>query len=118
MGFIPTEDGLERLLGASDGGTDGGLGDEARIDSGALRLSLAVLEDAMRCVLKHHESRRREQREAAREALSWIESDDIGFPFAFVNLCHALRLEPTWVRALVNQRLAAQREHRERRRAA
>jgi len=118
LGLIQTEDGFERWFGGADGSSDGGLGDQARIDSGALRLSLAVLEDAMRCVLKHHESRRREQRAAAREALSWIESDDIGFPFAFVNLCHALRLEPEWVRALVNQRLNSQREHRERRRAA
>ena len=65
----PSAAGGERWFGGADGSSDGGLGDQARIDSGALRLSLAVLEDAMRCVLKHHEARRREQRAAARYVL-------------------------------------------------
>ena len=104
---------FEAFVGLAMADFDDGLSPtEPHLDSGALRLSLAVLEDAMRCAIRHHGSRNRQQREAAREALSWIQSDAADFPFAFVNICDALRLEPDWIRWLVTRRLSEQDERR------
>ena len=43
-----------------------------RLETGEMRLALAILEDALRCALRHHDSRITEQRLAAREAMDWI----------------------------------------------
>jgi hypothetical protein len=69
-----------------------------RLESGELRLALAILEDALRCALRHHDSHIAEQRTAAREAMEWIRSDDDSPPFTFVRLCQLFDLDPDWVR--------------------
>jgi hypothetical protein len=76
----------------------------ARLESGEMRLALAVLEDALRCVLRHSGSRIREQDEAAREALAWMSSADDAAPFAFVRLCQLFDLDPDWLREMVLRR--------------
>ena len=69
-----------------------------RIESGEMRLALAVLEDALRCALRHHDSRLVEQRQAARAALEWIRSEDDSPPFTFVRICQLFDLDPDWIR--------------------
>ncbi|MEW6271879.1 MAG: hypothetical protein AB1689_21560 [Thermodesulfobacteriota bacterium] len=81
----------------------------ARLDSGERRLALAVLEEALRCVLHHHGSRVRRQRTAAHEALLWIASDDDAPPFAFVRLCQLFDLDPGWIRDMVRRRMRRDR---------
>lgn len=76
-----------------------------RIESGEMRLALAVLEDALRRVLCHFRSPIGEQRQGAREALSWIQCDDEEPPFAFVRICQLFDLDPSWLRAKVRSRI-------------
>jgi hypothetical protein len=79
----------------------------SRLDGGEMRLALAILEDALRCVLRHHASRIAEQRLAAQEALQWMLSNDDAPPFTFVRICQLFDLEPDWIRQAVRQRLFA-----------
>ncbi|MCK6553507.1 hypothetical protein L6Q96_02805 [Candidatus Binatia bacterium] len=37
------------------------------------------------------------------ESLAWIDSDDTGWPFSFVPLCHLFGLEPAYVRVVVRR---------------
>lgn len=74
-----------------------------RLDSGEMRLALAILEDALRCALRHHDSRLVEQRQAAREAIEWMRSEDDAPPFSFVRICHLFDLDPDWIRDLVRR---------------
>lgn len=78
----------------------------ARVDSGEMRLALAVLEDALRRIVGHLRSEGREQRGAAREALSWMWCDDDEPPFAFVRICQLFDLDPSWIRGRVRARIA------------
>jgi hypothetical protein len=62
----------------------------ARLDahtSGPRALMLALLEDAIRCLLAPHGSAR-----LAREAETWIRSEDRTWPMSFTNVCDALGL--------------------------
>ena len=61
------------------------------------RLMLAVLESA---IAEFHcrVIARIPVRSGADDARLWIGSDDVEWPFAFVNICHALGLEPDAVR--------------------
>jgi hypothetical protein len=77
----------------------------SRLDSGERRLALAILEDALRCVVRHHGSRVAEQRQAAREAMDWMARDDDTPPFTFVRLCQIFELDPDWIRRLVRRQL-------------
>ncbi len=62
------------------------------------RLMLAVLEDAVGTFQKYaHVSGRRPRRLFA-EAEEWFASTDTQWPFAFVNICQALGLEPEYIR--------------------
>jgi len=62
------------------------------------RLMAAVLEDAMRELARPSEiwigpaGRRRA------EVQAWVESDDVAWPFSFLNVCDALDLNPSGVR--------------------
>ena len=60
-------------------------------------LMYAVLEDAFLCFQKQFET---EQRfvQRAREAEDWFFSDDSRRLFSFVSVCHALGLEPEYMR--------------------
>ncbi len=80
--------------------------------SGEMRLALAVLEEALRCALRHHASPLRRQREASREALAWMQCEDDEAPFTFVRLCQLFDLDPAWLRETVlryRRELAARR---------
>jgi hypothetical protein len=76
----------------------------ARFDSAEMALIRAVLEDAIRSVLRggSTSARRRE----VSEDLAWFDSEDDGHAFAFVTVCQRLQLDPSWIRRLVRARLA------------
>lgn len=76
-----------------------------RLETGEMRLALAILEDALRCALRHHDSRITEQRLAAREAMDWIRSEDDSPPFTFVRVCQLFDLDPDWIRDTLHRRL-------------
>jgi hypothetical protein len=62
------------------------------------RLMAAVLEDAVQCFQKHLFARNTEQRRLFREAAAWLLDDKSTGPFSFHGLCHALDLEPSYIR--------------------
>jgi hypothetical protein len=67
--------------------------------SGPRALMLALLEDAIRCVLVPHVSER-----DARDAEAWIREDDTDWPMSFLNVCEALGFAPARLRAAVLSR--------------
>jgi len=69
--------------------------------SGPLALRLAVLEDAIRCLLTSGGPRR-----LAREAEDWIRAVDHEWPMSFHNVCEALGIEPGKLRAALLARAA------------
>lgn len=77
----------------------------SRVDTGEMRLALAILEDALRCAMRHHDSRITEQRLAAREAMDWIRSEDDSPPFTFVRVCQLFDLDPDWIRDTLHRHL-------------
>jgi len=72
--------------------------DRPYTERGAVALMRAVLEDALRCVAKQFSHRGQRPRRLAREAEAWFFADDNHWPFAFVNLCAVLGLDPGYVR--------------------
>lgn len=63
---------------------------------GAKRLALAILEDVVDCLTKEHGKH-------YNDAVQWVMSDDEGWVFSFINVCHYLDLEPSlWRKALLN----------------
>jgi hypothetical protein len=76
--------------------------DRLRIDASLQpekRLMLAVLEDAVGTFQKHAEASGRRGRRMFNEAEEWFNSEDAGWPFAFVNICQGLGMEPDYMRA-------------------
>jgi len=71
---------------------------EGRHESGAVALIRAMLDDAIACYQKHGSSASKRNRRLATEAEAWLFSDDAHWPFAFVNVCGALGIEPGYVR--------------------
>ncbi len=63
------------------------------------RLMLAVLENAVGTYQKYAFARDRHGRGLFAEAARWIEADDGTWPYSFVNICHALGLEPAHLRS-------------------
>ena len=74
--------------------------DRKRTDAaeGERRLYAAVLEDAVECFQKHRWSGSRRGSQLYREAEAWIFSDDASWPFAFVNVCEVLDIQPPFLR--------------------
>jgi hypothetical protein len=62
------------------------------------RLMLAVLEDALRCLQIHAESRNPAHRKALGEAEIWILDRKSRGPFAFETICEALAIQPEHLR--------------------
>ena len=62
------------------------------------RLMLAVLEDGVGTFQKYSGIPGRRARRLFTEAEEWFASDDIEWPFAFVNVCQGLGLEPQYIR--------------------
>jgi len=77
---------------ASNGSIDASLQAEKR-------LMLAVLEEAVGTYQKYVSSRDRNGARLFEEADSWFLSDDVEWPFSFVNICHTLELEVDYFRA-------------------
>jgi hypothetical protein len=76
--------------------------DRLRIDASLQpekRLMLAVLEDAVGTFQKHTSASGRRARRLFSEAEEWFLSDEAEWPFAFVNVCEALGLEPGYMRS-------------------
>ncbi len=63
------------------------------------RLLRAVLEDGLHVIRRHAASPRLRKRRVFRETVAWLRSDDVSWPFSFVNTCHALGIDPDWVRS-------------------
>ena len=61
-------------------------------------LMVAVLTDAIECFWKYALTREGVGPRLFREAQSWLFTDDEVQPFSFVNICEALRLDPSYIR--------------------
>jgi hypothetical protein len=61
-------------------------------------LMRAVLEDAFACFQAQFITSSTRALRLAREAEAWFSSDATNWPFAFVNICTVLGLDPTYVR--------------------
>jgi hypothetical protein len=75
--------------------------DHLRIDASLQpekRLMLAVLEDAVGTFQKYTGAGNRRMRRLFLEAEEWFASNDTEWPFAFVNICHALGMDPEYMR--------------------
>jgi len=70
---------------------------------GEKRLMTAVLEDAVHCIQAYINKTGRREGRLYEEALEWVDSDDDFWSFAFVNVCHALDLNPGYIRDGVHE---------------
>lgn len=70
--------------------------------SGVAELMRAVLEDAIYC-FRLGAGKTVRARRLAQEAQAWFDSDNERWPFAFVNVCRALGLDPASVRRMLRQ---------------
>jgi len=62
------------------------------------RLLLAILEDALATGRRADTSKRRRRRNPRSEARAWISSDDVRWPFSYLNICGTLGLDPYYLR--------------------
>jgi hypothetical protein len=67
-----------------------------------VRLAIAVLEDAVRCIERGHGTREFQARVDRREAERWIASRTRAHIFAFENICVLLRLSPEETRTRIH----------------
>ena len=65
---------------------------------GERRLVAAVLEDTVACFQKYLGAEDRRNRKLYADAEAWLFSDDDSWPFAFVNVCEALDIQPPFLR--------------------
>ena len=68
-------------------------------------LMLAIMSDAIECVLKYCEEPIPLREKLFREAYDWLFDDDDREPFAFLNLCETLNLNPSYLRRGVLQKM-------------
>jgi len=62
------------------------------------RLMLAVMEDAVGTFQKYVFTRDRLGQKLLTEVEDWFSSDDLAWPYSFVNICHSLDLEVGFMR--------------------
>jgi hypothetical protein len=74
------------------------------------RLMLAVLEDAVATVQRGATATSRAVTRDLDEVRAWLASDDNSWPYAFVNICHVLGFEPSYLRRGLENWLAAIRQ--------
>jgi hypothetical protein len=67
-------------------------------DRGEKRLMLAVLEEAVATYQRNVDAKTRHGQRVFREAEEWIRATNSAWPFAFENICHALEIEPEFLR--------------------
>jgi len=75
------------------------------------RLARAVLDDAIEVVLAPMRFNRA-ARKLRKRTEHWLGSDDVNWPYSFVNICHGLAVDPMWVRNRVHELQAASRHVR------
>lgn len=63
------------------------------------RLMVAVLEDAVETLRRHGAARDHRGHRLFLETSTWFASNDATEHFSFLNICHALDLEPSYLRA-------------------
>jgi hypothetical protein len=73
------------------------------------RLMLAVLQDAVVTLLDNCVRRGGRARRLCAETVAWFIADDEEWPFSFVNICDAAKLDASRVRAWVGRRVAEAR---------
>ena len=73
------------------------------------RLMLGVLDDALDTYRRHADLPARRHRRLFAETERWLLSDDITWPFSFLNLCDALGIDADWLRARLRHPLPAAR---------
>jgi hypothetical protein len=73
----------------------------SRPTSSEMLLALSVLGEAVNDLRSYRFAPRRRQQRLYAEAYTWIASNDRSWPYAFCNLCDALRLAPESVRVQV-----------------
>jgi len=66
--------------------------------SGHLALRWAVLADALNCLIKKSKKDGRREQRLTKETAEWVFTDDVDWPFSFVNICAALRIDPAYIR--------------------
>jgi hypothetical protein len=74
---------------------------------------MAVLDDAIASYQKYLLGTGRRARRLFRETELWIASNDMTSPFAFESICHALDLDPDYVRKGLRQWRKRQMAHAE-----
>jgi hypothetical protein len=62
-------------------------------------LMYAVLQDAIHCFQGQSTRNPRDAQRLAREAEEWFFSEDVDWPFSFLNMCEVLRLDPSYIRS-------------------
>ena len=75
-----------------------GMPQQAVYAYGERALMRAVLADAIHCYQRYFMTKNWRVSRPANEAASWFADDDERWPFSFVNICRALRLEPDYLR--------------------
>lgn len=76
---------------------------DALPEDGERRLMLAVLIDAIRNLSQGSLGLPPQQRLAWLRDRTWMQREDLGEPFSFVNICNALGLSPGYVRRRVRE---------------
>src|SRR5215510_12155326 len=66
--------------------------------SGHIALRWAVLADALNCLTKASKKDGKREQRLAKETAEWVFTDDLDWPFSFVNICAALRIDPAYIR--------------------
>jgi hypothetical protein len=80
----------------------------SKADTPEIRLMMAILEDAVQII----RSNRTRQHRAVAEARRWVLSDDVSWPFSFVNVCEILGLPLGGTREMVLRREPARQRNR------
>jgi hypothetical protein len=63
-----------------------------------MQLVAAIFEDALHCIVKNADAHQRRRRREFLQAYRWVLEDSSDWPFAFLNICDLLGLDPTAVR--------------------
>jgi hypothetical protein len=85
------------------------------VDSGEKRLMLAVLEEAVVTLHRHFNDTTCDSRRAFLEVERWVRcTDDSSWPFAFENICEALKLDAERLRQGLEAWKESQRQSRDR----
>jgi hypothetical protein len=85
----------------------------SRLDANAQpekRLMLAVLEDAVACFQRGVAATSPAAVRDFDEVCAWFASDDLAWPYSFVNICHVLGFDPDYLRRGLERWLASMRD--------